>query len=378
MVRASTALFLCGAALRPESRSLAEAAPQLPPVLTLKTARSLFRERGFDLMLAEANVVSAEGDFAAAGALPNPGVSLPASKNFGCMSSRDCNTKTYSIGLADNDLISNVVTGKRGLRKDFAGAALDAARRSRDDARRTLEFMLEQGFYQALVTAEQNLRAAKVALAFLLGFRDLVPDFGLDQKELDFALPGPVATATRESLLGEAKARRPDLAALTQQVRRAEAGLTLARRNIVPDVGVSVACSTSSDLSAMAQTGSIGISFNLPLLYFQRGEIRRAEADLVTQQVLRALETTTFRRVGGTRDLSADVRITGWTSSASRCPRCATDGRTSRRWRAGFWNASRSGWSSRCRRCRPSRCASSPPTIIPGTSASCATSLNAP
>src|SRR5712664_1743758 len=153
MVRASTALFLCGAALRPESRSLAEAAPQLPPVLTLKAARALFRERGLDLMLAEANVVSAEGDFAAAGALPNPGVSLSASKSFGCMSSQDCNTKTYSIGLADNDLISNFVTGKRGLRKDFAGTALDAARRSRDDARRTLEFMLEQTFYQALLAS---------------------------------------------------------------------------------------------------------------------------------------------------------------------------------------------------------------------------------
>jgi cobalt-zinc-cadmium efflux system outer membrane protein len=140
---------------------------------------------------------------------------------------------------------------------------------------------------QALETAEQNLRAAKVALAFLLGFRRLVPDYALDEKELEFSLPGPVATATRDSLLERALERRPDLAALTQQAHRAEAGLRLSKRNIFPNVGLSFAYATSSDLSATPQAGSIGISFNLPLLYFQRGEIRKAEADVVTQHILR-------------------------------------------------------------------------------------------
>ena len=40
---------------------------------------------GFDLLVAEANVASAEGDLAIAGALPNPGVSLSASKSFGSL-----------------------------------------------------------------------------------------------------------------------------------------------------------------------------------------------------------------------------------------------------------------------------------------------------
>jgi cobalt-zinc-cadmium efflux system outer membrane protein len=307
-------------------------------VLTLERAREIFRQRGFDLLVAEANVASAEGDLATAGALPNPGVSLSASKSFGCGGLQDCVTKSYGVGIADNALVSNLISGKRGLRKDFARAALEAARRSRDDAHRTLEFTLAQTFYQALLasaqrdvarenrdsflrtrqlnekrfelgamneadlatiqvahleseqaleTAEQNLRAAKVALAFLLGFRRLVPDFGLDEKELEFSLPGPVATATRDSLLERALERRPDLAALTQQAHRAEAGLRLAKRNIFPDVGLSFAYATSSDLSATPQAGSIGISFNLPLLYFQRGEIRKAEADVVTQHILR-------------------------------------------------------------------------------------------
>jgi cobalt-zinc-cadmium efflux system outer membrane protein len=338
MVRATTALLLCAAAVRAEPQPVAEAAPQLPSVLTLERAREIFRQRGFDLLVAEANVASAEGDLATAGALPNPGVSLSASKSFGCGGLQDCVTKSYGVGIADNALVSNLISGKRGLRKDFARAALEAARRSRDDAHRTLEFTLAQTFYQALLasaqrdvarenrdsflrtrqlnekrfelgamneadlatiqvahleseqaleTAEQNLRAAKVALAFLLGFRRLVPDFGLDEKELEFSLPGPVATATRDSLLERALERRPDLAALTQQAHRAEAGLRLAKRNIFPDVGLSFAYATSSDLSATPQAGSIGISFNLPLLYFQRGEIRKAEADVVTQHILR-------------------------------------------------------------------------------------------
>jgi outer membrane protein TolC len=85
MIRASTALLLCAAAVRAEPQPVAEAAPQLPPVLTLERAREIFRQRGFDLLVAEANVASAEGDLAIAGALPNPGVSLSASKSFGSL-----------------------------------------------------------------------------------------------------------------------------------------------------------------------------------------------------------------------------------------------------------------------------------------------------
>src|SRR5258706_117138 len=338
MVRASTALLLCAAAVRAEPQPVAEAAPQLPPVLTLERVREIVRQRGFGLPVAEAHVASAEGALAIAGALPNPGVSLSASKSFGCGGLQDCVTKSYGVGIADNALVPNLISGKRGLRKDFAGAALEAARRSRDDAHRTLEFTLAQTFYQALLasaqrdvarenrdsflrtrqlnekrfelgamneadlatiqvahlgseqaldTAEQNLRAAKVALAFLLGFRKLVPDYALDEKELEFSLPGPVATATRGSLLERALERRPDLAALTQQAHRAEAGLRLAKRNIFPDVGLSFVYATGSDLSATPQAGSIGISFKLPLPQFQPGEDRKAQVDVVTQHILR-------------------------------------------------------------------------------------------
>ncbi len=314
--------------------------PPLPPVLTLGKALEIFRARGFDLLVAEANVRSASGDLSIAGGLPNPSLSLSAGKNFRCAASQDCTVVSYSGSLFDNNLISNLVTGKRGLRKDVAQAALEAARRSRDDAQRTLEFQLKQAYFQALLaqaqlqvaketyesnlrtrqlnekkfelggmneadlatiqvaeleaeqaldTATQNLRAAKVAVAFLLGFRTLVPDYPIDSRELEFAVPGKLATASRETLLDRALKQRPDIAAFNQQIQRADAALRLAHRNLFPDIGLGVSYSAngSGDTNISPPNGSINLSFTPPLLYFQSGEIRKAEADLVIQQVLR-------------------------------------------------------------------------------------------
>lgn len=309
-------------------------------MLTLEKALEIFRARGFDVLVAEASVASAQGDAAIASGLPNPSFSVAAGKNFRCASSQDCSVISYSASISDNNLLSNFLTGKRGLRKDFANAALEAARRSRDDARRTLEFQLKQAYVQALLagaqrevaretqestlrtrrlnerrfalgaineadlattqvaeleaeqaldTAEQSLRAAKVAVAFLLGSRSALPEFQVEARELDFALPAPLSQATRESLLEEALARRPDLRALQHQVERAHAGLRLARRNRLPDLGLSATYSAngSGETNVSPPNASIGLSLTPSLLYFQGGEIRKAEADLATQQALR-------------------------------------------------------------------------------------------
>jgi len=317
----------------------AKPAPTLPAVLTLRAALAIFRERGFDLLVADANVRSAEGDFIIAGAVPNPSLSLDGGKNFKCASGQDCSVISYGIGLSDSNALSNLVTGKRGLRKDVFSAALDAARRSRDDAQRTLEFQLKQAYIQALLAqallrntqetvesfrrarilnehrfalgainegdlsrtqvaeleaeqavdqAEQNLRATKVAVAFLLGFRTLVPDFQMEATELEFALPEAVAGATRESLLYDALDRRPDLLAQAEQTKRAEAGLSLAQRNRVPDVSVSATYTANGqgDSNISPPNATLGLSLALPVFYFQRGEITKAAADLAAQRAL--------------------------------------------------------------------------------------------
>jgi cobalt-zinc-cadmium efflux system outer membrane protein len=340
-IRMALACLLFAVSLR--ARAAAEPAPavspQLPAVVTLKAALEIFRQRGFDLLVAESSVRSAQGDLVIAGAVQNPTLFGSAGQNFQCGSSQDCKVISYNIGLADNAALSDLLTGKRGLRKDVAGAALEAARRSRDDAQRTLEFQVKQAFLaatlaqallqnaretqesfqrtrdlnerrfavgamsgadlatiqvaeleseQALDQAAQSLRTAKVALAFLLGFRTLVPDFQLEAKELDFFVPGPLATATREAVLKEALERRPDLRAQIHQVTRAQSALSLARRNRIPDFGVSAVFSDNGkgDTNISPPNISVGLSFGLPVFYFQRGEITKAEADLATQQVL--------------------------------------------------------------------------------------------
>jgi cobalt-zinc-cadmium efflux system outer membrane protein len=243
------------------------------------------------------------------------------------------------LGLADGNVLSDTLTGKRGLRKDVATAALAAAHGARDDAARTLEFQVKQAFVQAalaqlveqtaaetsesfrrtrelnerrfalgaingadLATAQvaeleseqaldqarQNVRTTRVALAFLLGFRALVPDYEVDAKELDFALPPRIAAATRDSLLADALERRPDRRALLQQVARARSALALEQRNRIPDFGLSVTYSANGagDTNISPPNVALGLSFALPVLYLRRGEIAKAEADVAVQETL--------------------------------------------------------------------------------------------
>jgi len=308
--------------------------------MTLKRAVEIFRERGFDLLVAEASVQSAEGDLVIARSIANPGLSLGAGKNFDCAQSQDCSSISYSIGVSDSDAVSTFVSGKYALRKGVAERALAAARRSRDDAQRTLEFQVKQAYIsalqaqallknavetrgsnqrtlelnqrrfalgamnegdlakievaeleaeQALDSAKQDLRTAKVSVAFLLGFRSAIPDFQIDERELDFTVPPAVAQATRDSLLKDGFQHRPDLHALVEQEKRAEEALTLARRNRIPDFGLSATYTAngSGNTNISPPNLSISLSFDLPIFYLQRGEIEKAEADRTTQRALR-------------------------------------------------------------------------------------------
>jgi cobalt-zinc-cadmium efflux system outer membrane protein len=312
----------------------------LPDTLTLEDALRIFRERGFDLLIAEAAVRSAEADTHVAGAVPNPIVSAgygrvippydPASCGGG-----GCSANQWTLGLSDNGAILDSVSGKRGLRKDVAGAALKAAKMSRVDAGRVLEFDIKQQYYQALQAraaydfarevqdgatktlelnrlryprvidegalarvetakleadaaadkTEQDLRLAKVQLAFLLGVRGRVPDFKVEPALIRFSVPPSLQAPDAGSLLREAFDHRADLRALGFQRARAEAAIALARRQRFPDVAVSVQYSqTGTGQSAIQPpTLGVGISAPIPLFYQQQGEIRRAEADSVSQ-----------------------------------------------------------------------------------------------
>ena len=89
---------------------------------------------------------------------------------------------------------------------------------------------------QALDTALQTLRQARVALAFLVGVRGEVPNFDVDTKVLDYSVPTSLADVTEVGLLRTAFARRPDLIAAGYSNYSAEAALALVKRQKFPDI----------------------------------------------------------------------------------------------------------------------------------------------
>ena len=335
--------FALAAALDPERDARADgvvpAATDLPPVLSMDDALKIFRARGLDLLVAEAAVRSAEGDVGVAGAVPNPVVS----GGYGRVFNYDydpkicpqCSANMWQVGISDSAAIEDALSGKRGLRLKAMRNALAAARLSRVDAQRTLEFQIKATYLQvaeavlalrfakdvseanektlglfrlryqsgainqgdlarietqkleadqAVDTAVEGLRQARVALAFLIGVRGPVADFEVDTKVLTFAAPKGRADATEDGLLRAAFERRPDLIASGYQKASAEASIALARRQRFPDITLSLTYSqtgtgaTTTEGAISPPTLLVGVSAPIPVFYQLQGEIKKAEA----------------------------------------------------------------------------------------------------
>lgn len=322
--------------------SVAQDRPALPSPLTLPLALQIFRERGFDLLLAGQQVQSAEGDLQIAGAIANPQLSggLGKSFNYDPAQCSGCSAVQESVGLSDQGALFDLLLNKRGLRKDVARAALEAARLSRDDAQRTLEFQLKQQFLQAALATEQarfsreamestartrglmerrygagavseadlaktevaaleaeqqldqaqaQLASARAAVVFLLGGQEPQPALELSTEALDYRA-GALPALSFDTLYTEALEARPDLRALGRQIERAEAALSLARRLRIPDLQLSATYTQegTGNNALTPPTLSFGVSLGLPIFYQQQGEIRRAEADLRIQTLQRS------------------------------------------------------------------------------------------
>jgi cobalt-zinc-cadmium efflux system outer membrane protein len=311
--------------------------------LTLEDALKTFHSRGFDLLLADAQVRGAEADVQSAGYIPNPAVQLQYGRIVDPAYSPAPNTgqssNSYTVGLSDQAAIFDTLAGKRGLRKDVANAALRAARMSKVDAYRTLDFMVKQQYVslaagqsaldfakevqlattktldlqklrypkvinegdlarfettkleadQGVDQAEQNLQTSRVQLAFLLGERTTTPDYVADVNMMKFALPSKLGSATLMDLERQAVATRPDVQAQVHQEERAQASIDLARRQRFPDIAISAQYSqTGTGINPVSPPMvSIGLSAPIPLLYQNQGEIAHAEADLYSQSVTR-------------------------------------------------------------------------------------------
>ncbi len=349
-VLVALAALACPAASRADD--IVPAPMELPAKLSFDDALTLFKTRGFQLLIADAAVMNAEGVAQAASAVPNLGVNASYGRLFDYNAGTvcppgvsGCSANSYGIGLTDNAAIEDSLSGKRGLRKDVARAALAAAKMNRQDAERNLTFQVKSAYVQVVQaldtldfqleaqksnvatlelnqhrydkgainegdlarvrtakfeadqqvdTAKQALRQARVALAFLLGIRGSVPDFEVDREILKYRVPSALATTSPDTLLHTAIEKRPDLRALGYQRESAEAQVKLAKRLVFPDISLSVNYQQTgtSQYAVQPPTLTFGVSAPIPILYQQQGEIRQAQANYNTQTLTQAQTTS--------------------------------------------------------------------------------------
>jgi cobalt-zinc-cadmium efflux system outer membrane protein len=315
---------------------------ELPQQLSLDQSVQILRSKSLDVLIAEASVHSAEGDLGIASAAPNPALNV----GYGRVLLTPSNTPSsesdqWTVGVSDQAAIEDSLSGKRDLRMRVARRALEAARLSRADALRTIEFQVKSAYAQvaqaqrALKFAKENqatnvktlelfqvrrksgaindgdlarietqkleadqavdqavesLQQNRVALAFLLGVRGPVIAFTVDDHALDFAVPPGLVEADEARLIRTAFDHRPDLLAQGYQRASAEAAIALARRQRFPDISISAQYTQtgSTAYSIQPPTVSIGLSAPIPVLYQQQGEIKKAEANYDTQALSQA------------------------------------------------------------------------------------------
>ena len=315
------------------------AAPVIPARLTLDEALRIFRVTGLDLLVAEAQVRSAEGDVRIARAVNNPDLSVGVGRAL--TNCAGCSAPAVSATLSDSGAISDALFGKHALRVDVADAALQAAKLDKRDAQRLLESSLKQQFLAVVVSkanlelgrqahqmAEQAvalvqhrvsagaaadsdllkvetdslqledqadanelvMKTAKVNLAFLLGVRGVAPDFDIDDALLRQAEHARLDNLDRESVLSEALRKRSDVLSAEYGERQARAAEALARRTRIPQVSLwaSYAMQGSGPNAPTPPTLTVGIDTPLPIFYQNEGEVMKAKSEVFARRVRRA------------------------------------------------------------------------------------------
>jgi len=352
-------LALLGIALARPAYADVPAPTELPAVLSLNEALRIFRTRGLDLLIADAATRSAEGAVKIAGMIPNPVFSGSVGNAFtyantdfsrtNCLQSgSQCSPWIFNVGVTDSAALEDSLSGKRYLRLKVARNALAAAKLNRVDAERNITFQVKSAYVtlaqavrayafakevqttnvttlkkfqdrysagalnegdlqrievqkleadQSLDSASMALRQARIALAFLLGVRGVVPEFGVDTSVLDYSIPPSLQDPTEVALLRTALDHRPDLHAAGYMLTSAAAQIELVRRQRFPDItfGVNYAWGGFGGLSTngplQAPTLTFSLSMPIPLFYQLQGEVRQAEALYDTNALTHAKAT---------------------------------------------------------------------------------------
>src|ERR1039457_6667327 len=158
----------------------AETAPAPNRPLDLNEAVQVARTRGLDLLLADAATQGAQADERSAGAIPNPAISAIYGRSLyynraqtDYATQNPGSSNAYTVGLTDQAAIVDSLSGKRGLRRDVAHAAVQAAKMGRIDAERVLVAAVKSQYFQ-MALSEQVLDFINETQKSTVETRDLV------------------------------------------------------------------------------------------------------------------------------------------------------------------------------------------------------------
>ncbi len=303
--------------------------------LTMDRAVAIALHRNRDVIAARLDIRAAELDQIAAAIYPNPvlsytvgnltvGAGNPGNTANGAPANPGLSQTVQSIGISD--IID--VWSKRGARMRVADRGLDVRRLQVADALRTIVYAVRSAFadvereqserqlsldmrgrydetirlsrarfaageiseaelrkieleglrYQTdVVNAETEYDIARQKLAALLG---LGSDAELPETLADET--GPDSNLSLPALLAKAMAARPDLLAAEQAHAMADASVSSARREALPDITLGVTYTHSEFVASGDNPNTLSVGLSLPLPVFDRNQanIGRARLEL--------------------------------------------------------------------------------------------------
>jgi outer membrane protein, heavy metal efflux system len=313
--------------------------------LSLDQVLDLFYQQNLDLIAAQYNIDSAKADELAAGAIPNPQISvqfleLSHNPNMGSQA-QGCNSNPHvSCGVAEYYSFSQLIemAGRRGLRMESSGFATRAAEADFRDALRIFSSMVRGAYYDLLLAqknvwlaqevaahyqeilranalrlksgdlaeadylrvkteatraqtdldaAQAALMTARAALAVILRWPEQSVDFEVGEEWPDGKPFNQYASS--EQLIDLALNQRPDLVGDQQRAEQAKKELELARRLKYPDLTVNAGYARDPSNNTL-NSFFVGVSVPVPLFYQYQGESDKAVAGLNQAQL--AVEQT--------------------------------------------------------------------------------------
>ena len=300
--------------------------------LTEKEAIALFYQRNLGLIASSLNIDNAHAEEIISAAIPNPVFSLTVHE----LSPRIWRPEARGQALpAVTPQIQQLIetAGKRRLRIESSELATEAVNFDVVDVARVLTNTVRRSYY-SLLLAQKTLQVAGDNLERyreILRVNELRLKLGdvaaidfirieveslkiqgdqdqaraaLDQARADLLLllgwpansmdiaaveawpeaAPEIAMAGQERLVERALESRPDMKAARVRIAQARKMLTLAQRQVIPDVTVSAFYDHDAG-NFFPDTAGVGISLPIPLFYQQKGEISKARVGVTTTEL---------------------------------------------------------------------------------------------